>query len=149
MFNETFHSHSESETIEIAKSFCERLTNNDTVALIGDLGAGKTLFIKSICEFFDVDEIVTSPTFTLINKYIGKFNGEEFEIYHIDLYRINKQEELIDLGFFDLINTQNSLKLIEWAERVLDFLPLPYYVVNFSNVENQENERIITITYRN
>jgi tRNA threonylcarbamoyladenosine biosynthesis protein TsaE len=147
MYSKKFHSLSESDTIAFAKEFAEHLSINDIVTFIGELGTGKTVFVKAICEYFKVEEIVTSPTFTLINQYIGNFRGKEFDIFHIDLYRINKLEEIQDLGFTELITTPNSLKLIEWAEKVIDLIPPPFYRVDFSNVENKEDERIITVNY--
>lgn len=147
MYTKKFHSTNENDTIGFAKEFAEHLSINDIVTLIGELGTGKTVFVKAICEYFKVEEIVTSPTFTLINQYIGNFHGKEFDIFHIDLYRINKLEEIQDLGFTELITAPNSLKLIEWAEKVIDMIPPPFYRVGFSNVENKEDERIITIDY--
>ncbi len=147
MFSKKFHSRSESDTIAFAKEFAEHLSTNEIIALIGNLGTGKTVFVKALCEHFQVKEIVTSPTFTLINQYIGNFKGKEFDIFHIDLYRINKLEEIQDLGFTELILTPNSLKLIEWAEKVTDLIPPPFYKVNFFNVDDKEDERIITVDY--
>lgn len=147
MYSKKFHSRNENDTTAFAKEFAEHLNINDIVTLIGELGTGKTVFVKAICKYFKVEEIVTSPTFTLINQYIGNFHGKEFDIFHIDLYRINKLEEIQDLGFAELITTPNSLKLIEWAEKVIDLIPPPFYKVDFSNIEGKEDERIITINY--
>ncbi|MGB9771605.1 MAG: tRNA (adenosine(37)-N6)-threonylcarbamoyltransferase complex ATPase subunit type 1 TsaE [Candidatus Kapaibacteriota bacterium] len=140
-----FHSHSEEETLAIAKDFCKELSIGDVVALIGQLGTGKTLFIRGICNFFQVDEIVTSPTFTIMNQYTGYLKDKEFNIIHIDLYRIKNLQELIDLGFIEIISSSNSIILIEWAEKAESLIPKPYYKIEFQNVEDSENQRIIKI----
>lgn len=140
-----FHSHSEEETLAFAQDFCKELNIGDIVALIGELGTGKTLFIRGVCNFFKVDEIVTSPTFTIMNQYFGRNKDQEFSIIHIDLYRIKNLQELVDLGFLEIISTPNSIVLIEWAEKAENLIPKPYYRIEFQNVEGKENERIITI----
>ena len=89
------NSTSEIDTYNIGKKIASNLSVGDIVAFYGDLGSGKTAMIKGICDFFDVDEIVVSPTFTIINRYEGKEKNIPITIYHIDLYRI----ELFLLGF--------------------------------------------------
>lgn len=140
-----FHSHSEEETLAIAKDFCKELTIGDVVGLIGELGTGKTLFIRGVCNYFQVEEIVTSPTFTIMNQYMGRHKENEFNIIHIDLYRIKNLQEIIDLGFLEIIATPNSIVLIEWAEKAENLIPKPYYRIEFQNIEGSENERIISI----
>ena len=137
---------SESETIQIATDFARILLPGDVVGLIGPLGSGKTLFIQAICKYFKVDEIVTSPTFTIMNQYTGNLANKEFNLIHIDLYRIKNREELVELGFNELLGTPNSIFLIEWADKVIDLLSPPYYIVEFKNVEENENHRIVIIS---
>jgi len=139
-------SKSESETIQIAMNFAKLLLPGDIVALIGPLGSGKTLFIQAVCKYFKVEEIVTSPTFTIMNQYSGYIANNEFNLIHIDLYRIKNQEELIELGFNELLETPNSIFLVEWADKVIDLLSPPYYIVEFKNVEENENHRILFIS---
>lgn len=140
-----FHSHSEQETLNLAQEFCKELVIGDIVALIGQLGTGKTLFIRGICDYFKVEEIVTSPTFTIMNQYTGYIQNKEFSIIHIDLFRIKNINELVDLGFLEILSTPNSIILIEWAEKAESLLPRPHFRITFENVETNIDQRIITI----
>ncbi len=117
MEKEIFTTNSEEETISLGFKMAQRLRKGDVVAFTGDLGAGKTEFIKGICSYFKVDEIVTSPTFTIINQYNGTVLNSDISIYHLDLYRIKSIDELIEIGFDDCINYEESIKLIEWADK--------------------------------
>lgn len=146
METEKYITHSEEDTIELGIKFAERLLDGDTVGFFGDLGSGKTEFIKGICSYFDVEEIVTSPTFTIINQYFAKKNGEEFPIYHIDLYRIKDNKELEDTGFSECINAPVGLKLVEWAEKAKDYMPETWYKIEIRFGDDDENYRAITIS---
>jgi tRNA threonylcarbamoyladenosine biosynthesis protein TsaE len=141
----TYFSHSEEETLTIAKEFSKQLKSGDIVALIGNLGVGKTLFIRGICSYFQVEEIITSPTFTIMNQYTGYADDQEINIIHIDLYRIKNINELIELGFVELLSTPDSIILIEWAEKAEHLLPKPHYRITFENVEAEETHRIIIV----
>ncbi|HOV91984.1 MAG TPA: tRNA (adenosine(37)-N6)-threonylcarbamoyltransferase complex ATPase subunit type 1 TsaE [Candidatus Kapabacteria bacterium] len=112
-----FNSTSESDTYNIGKKLATYLVPGDIVAFYGDLGSGKTAIIKGFCDYFDVDEIVVSPTFTIINKYEGKEKNIPITIYHIDLYRIESDKELQEIGFSEYLNDPSAIKLIEWADR--------------------------------
>ncbi len=116
METQTYTTKSEAETIELGKSFAEKLKKGDVVLFYGDIGVGKTEFIKGICKYFNVEEIVTSPTFTIINQYNGMLNGEEIAIFHIDLYRVKEKKELLEIGFEECLYSADSIKLVEWAE---------------------------------
>ncbi|MGQ9819487.1 MAG: tRNA (adenosine(37)-N6)-threonylcarbamoyltransferase complex ATPase subunit type 1 TsaE [Candidatus Kapaibacteriales bacterium] len=137
--------HNEEETYKFAMEFAKLLVPGDIVTLTGDLGAGKTVFVRGICNFFEVKELVTSPTFTIMNQYIGIYKKNEFFIFHIDIYRIKRLEELAEIGFNECLEDPASIKLIEWAEKANLLIPKPYYKVLFENEELDDN-RIITIT---
>ena len=106
-------SNSEKETEKIAKTLTKSIKNGDIVWLCGDLGAGKTTFVKAFFKALGGNEnLVTSPTFTLVNEYeIGKN-----KIYHLDLYRIESEEELYNIGIEEYLYS-NNICFVEWAER--------------------------------
>lgn len=138
---------SEDETIELGKHFAERLHIGDIVAFYGGLGAGKTEFVKGICEHFHVPDIVSSPTFTIMNQYDGTdSDGDDIKLYHVDLYRINSQREFDDIGFDDCMFTNNAIKLVEWAEKANGHMPKKRYSVKFILDDKDENKRTIEIT---
>ena len=110
---------STAETVELGRRLGARLVSGDVVALYGDLGAGKTHLVKGICAAVHVDpERVTSPTFTLVNEYVGG----DVPVYHVDAYRIRHLAEMFELGFEAYLEG-DGLCLIEWAERVEPLLP--------------------------
>ncbi len=134
-----FATHNEQETIHAGKIFAKGLNAGDVVACYGDLGSGKTRFIKGICEALGVREHVASPTFTIINMY----NSGNTIIYHFDLYRINSLDELYELGFEEYTNS-DGICLIEWAEKAEGLLPQKRYDIYFQLGET-ENKREISI----
>lgn len=105
------------ETIELAKSFSENISAPEVVVLNGELGSGKTFFIKHLLKCFGVQN-VSSPTFAIVNEYTAKF-----DFYHFDFYRINKENELIEIGFNDYLVAENSVVLIEWGSLFPNLLP--------------------------
>lgn len=109
----------EEETYKIAQNFGEKLKPGDLVAFFGELGSGKTFFIKSLCKKLGALSEATSPTFTLINEYSTK---ENFYIYHFDFYRIESEWELLNLGLDDFFYNQH-ICLIEWANKIQKYLP--------------------------
>jgi len=135
----TFLSKSRQETFAIGKSLASSVQPGDCVALIGDLGSGKTLLVAGACEGLGVHARVGSPTFTFINEYPAPFGT----VAHIDLYRIATRAELEQLGLEEYFNDR-SVCFIEWAERTLSLLPNNYYLVNMAHGRN-EHEREITI----
>lgn len=108
---------SEEETRKFALEFASGLRNGDIVVLNGSLGSGKTFFIREACRYFNITT-VNSPTFALINEY----NGRK-KVYHFDFYRINKVEELYDIGFEGYLDDEESVIFIEWGNLFPDILP--------------------------
>ena len=110
------------ETIDaVAQDFVREAMQEDTVfAFRGAMGAGKTTFIKALCAALGVDDVVTSPTFAIVNEYRSETTGEL--IYHFDFYRIKKLDEAYDMGCEDYFYS-GAVCLIEWPELVEDLLP--------------------------
>jgi tRNA threonylcarbamoyladenosine biosynthesis protein TsaE len=105
----------------VAEEFIRLAMQEDTVfAFNGQMGAGKTTFIKALCEALGVSEVVTSPTFSIVNEYRSDETGEL--IYHFDFYRIKKIDEAYDMGCEDYFYS-GAVCLIEWPELVEDLLP--------------------------
>ena len=141
MENKIFYSNFLDDTYNAAFDFFKELKVGNVVVLEGDLGVGKTEFVRAVCKNFDVDAIITSPTFTLINQYDTAFSS----IYHIDLYRIKSKNELLGLGFQELFDDKNSIFFIEWAENSFDLIPKIDYKVLIKH-NNSESSRVIEIT---
>lgn len=127
-------SNSEKETRKIAFDYAKTLKKGDVVLLSGDLGAGKTAFMKGIAEYFKLDG-VTSPTYAYLNVY-GDF------IYHYDCYRLSCGEDALSLGLTDYFNGDN-ICFIEWAENIEDVLPENCKKVVIEKTD--ENKRKITL----
>ena len=134
-----FITHSESETVHAGKEFSRTLKPGDVVACYGDLGSGKTHFIKGICQGLGVHEHVASPTFTIIKEY----HAHNTKIYHFDFYRIASERELREIGVDEFVYS-SGICLIEWADRVLGMLPPHRYDVHLK-LGNDENTREIMI----
>ena len=105
---------------EAAREFIAAMGDNTVFALYGKMGAGKTTFIKALCQELGVEDVVTSPTFAVINEYRSDIAGEL--IYHFDFYRIKKLEEVYDMGYEDYFYS-GALCFIEWPELVEELLP--------------------------
>ena len=105
---------------EAAKQFIENMGDGKVFAFYGKMGAGKTKFIKAICEELGVDDVITSPTFAIVNEYQSATTGDS--IYHFDFYRIKKLEEVYDMGYEDYFYS-GSLCFLEWPELIDDLLP--------------------------
>ncbi len=131
----TFHLHSEIETKEAGKAFASCLLPGDVVSLIGDLGAGKTTFVKGIAAHFGIDEhAVNSPTFT----YLQLYN----ELAHFDLYRLGNKEQFFSMGF-DEYFFPPYIALIEWPGLIEENLPKKQYKITLSH---QGEGRLIEIS---
>ena len=109
-----------SELQEAARQFInEALPNHHIIAFYGKMGAGKTTFIKALCEELGVEDVVNSPTFAIVNEY----SLPDKAIYHFDFYRIKRLEEVYDMGYEDYFYQKNALCLIEWPELIEELLP--------------------------
>ncbi len=104
---------------EAAKQFVAAMGTNRVFAFYGKMGAGKTTFIKALCTELGVDDVITSPTFAIVNEYTA---GDGSPIYHFDFYRIKKLDEVYDMGYEDYFYN-GGLCLIEWPELIESLLP--------------------------
>ena len=127
------------EISDVAKEFISQMGDHKVFAFYGSMGAGKTTFIKAICEELGVEDVINSPTFAIINEYNTK-NGNQ--IFHFDFYRINKIEEAYDFGYEDYFYSGN-LCFIEWPEKIKDLIPPDAVEVHIT--ENEQGEREISI----
>ena len=132
-----FISNSVSQTENIAEMLGKSLKGNEVITFFGGLGMGKTAFTRGIAKAVKTDNLVTSPTFALMNQYTGKFN-----IFHFDMYRIETWDDLYSTGFFDYIG--NGIIIIEWSENIENALPENYIRIVIEKGES-DSQRIITI----
>ena len=111
--------HNIEELPSVAKEFINEMGGKRIFALYGEMGAGKTTFIKAVCEALGVTDVINSPTFAIVNEYKAK-NG--VPIFHFDFYRIRNIEEVFDLGYEEYFNS-NAICFIEWPELIENLLP--------------------------
>jgi tRNA threonylcarbamoyladenosine biosynthesis protein TsaE len=143
--NRTFISKSADETVAFGCVFAEKLERSDVVALYGELGSGKTQFVKGVCKGFGTRTTATSPSFVILNRYYGMDKDEkELLIFHLDLYRLKSVGDLYDLGYEEFLQN-NNICLVEWAEVLDKLLPKHRYDVRLG-YGTTENERIIDIS---
>lgn len=127
-----FISVSELDTEQIAKNFAITLHKGNIIAFKGNLGSGKTTFIKYMIKYldFNIDQFC-SPTYNILNKYTNKSG---LNIYHFDMYRVSNLDELYSTGYFDYID-QDNIIAIEWSEKIIDFLPNNTIYVSIHKVD--------------
>lgn len=122
---------------ETAREFIQQIGDARVIAFYGKMGAGKTTFVKAICEELGSEDVITSPTFAIVNEYTGK----DMPIYHFDFYRIKKLEEVYDMGYEEYFYS-GALCLIEWPELIEDILPEE--TVSVTIAEQADGSRLVT-----
>lgn len=128
------------DTLSFGKKLASKLSNGDLVVLSGELGSGKTKLTEGILSYFNLENEISSPTFTIVNEYIKN----DINIYHFDVYRLEDSSEFYEIGgdeYFD-----KGICLVEWGEIIQDALPKDYIHIQFERAENNENLRILNIT---
>ena len=126
-----FITHSPDETIQTLKA-------GDVIAYTGGLGAGKTTFTRGLAKGLGLGDVVTSPTFTIVNEY----RGEKLTLYHFDMYRIQNSDDLESTGYYDY-PLEESIFAVEWSENIADVLPENTIYINIRSLD--ENTREITV----
>ena len=122
---------------ESAREFIQNIGERKVFAFYGKMGAGKTTFVKAICEELGVEDVITSPTFAIVNEY----EAHDQSIYHFDFYRIKRLEEVYDMGYEDYFYS-GALCFIEWPELIEDLLPEDSVKVTIT--ENTDGTRTVT-----
>jgi len=131
-------SHSAKETESAGILLASQLKGNEFIAMYGDLGAGKTAFVRGVASVIAPDYDVSSPTYTVVNEY-GEGKGR---LCHFDMYRIESEDDLESIGFYDY---SDCILMIEWSEHIPYALPNQYYTVTIEKLS--DHERIISIDY--
>ncbi len=132
---------------QAAREFIKHIGEARVFAFYGKMGAGKTTFVKAICEELGCNDVITSPTFAIVNEYAAKVQSAECrvqsdKIFHFDFYRIKKLEEVYDMGFEDYFYS-GSLCFIEWPELIEEILPDD--AVRVSITEQEDGSRLVTL----
>lgn len=137
--NTTIITHNTQQTQDFAQQFAQTLVGGETILLNGDLGAGKTHFVKGIATGLDIDDVITSPTFALHNQY----ESGRLVLNHFDFYRIMDPAEAEILGLNEFFGEKQSVCCIEWSENIAELLPSNCIIVTIEKID--DNTRQITI----
>ena len=120
--------------LEKASNFVLKNVNHDIILITGEVGTGKTTLIKEYCKLIGVEEIVNSPTYTLINEYQNK----KGKIVHMDLYRVKDINEINELGLFEYL--ENNIVIIEWPNIILKMIDIKYSMINITFINEKERK---------
>ena len=142
---------SPNQTKLLAKKFTEKIKGGEVLGLIGDLGSGKTVFVQGLAKALGVKKIVNSPTFVLMKIYEIRESHIMYrvsrptihELVHIDAYRINNYHDLLDIGLDEYLNREDTLVIIEWADKVPEIKKTPGYVEIKFTLGKSKNTRVI------
>ena len=140
-FSCTVVTHAPQETAALAERLGAAAEAGTVLCLVGDLGAGKTLFTQGFARGLGVMEEVTSPTFALMNQYCGRL-----PVTHFDLYRLEREEELDEIGFYEFAEPSGGVVLIEWADKFPDALPKPHIRLEIERGDTEDERRLMFFT---
>ena len=132
--------HNSSQTVALGERFAKTCRSGDVLAFFGNIGMGKTTFIKGLACGLGISADVTSPTFSLVNEY----RQDNKVLYHFDMYRINTWEDLYSTGFFDYLET-DAILAIEWSENIENALPENTTCIWIESSEDDEQQRVLNI----
>lgn len=144
-------SHNVEDTIESAIKFAKRLKGGEVIGLIGELGSGKTTFVKGLAEELKVEEVITSPTFVILKEYnilrpkihLGGVSKKVKKLIHIDAYRMENIEDINSVGIEDFLNRDDVVIVIEWAEKIREILPKKTIYINFKHINENKREILL------
>jgi tRNA threonylcarbamoyladenosine biosynthesis protein TsaE len=146
MKGKIYKTDSEQGTFELGKTLGEGLAEGEVLALEGDLGAGKTVFVKGVAAGLGCSETVNSPTFVIMKVYSLDGNKKGIkELCHVDTYRLSSQEEVINIGLKDYLSDPKAVVVVEWPEKIKNVLPATTIFVRISF--RSENDREIKIDH--
>jgi len=134
---------SSDETFILGKHLAPFLSKGSVVALRGPLGAGKTCLAKGLANGLGITDEITSPTYTIVSEYKAVISGEEIPVYHIDAYRLGGNDDFTAIGGEEIVFGQ-GISIIEWSERISDFIPPDALKVDFELLK--DNERNIHVS---
>jgi len=130
------------ETKELATKVAKNIAIGTVIALIGDLGTGKTAFAQGFAKVMGIKEAVGSPTFKLVSEY----EGLEHWLYHIDCYRLKNAQQFMNIGGEEYLDPLKGITLIEWADIIEEILPNDTIIINFKRISGKFNHREISIS---
>ena len=133
----TFITNSKEETVALAEKLAGKLNNHDVIFYIGGLGMGKTAFTQGLCNGLGISADVTSPTFAIVNEY----HGRPLSLFHFDMYRIENEDQLFNIGFDDYLDYDGVLA-IEWSENIENVLPENTIYIDFTLGETATERKI-------
>jgi tRNA threonylcarbamoyladenosine biosynthesis protein TsaE len=135
MADHIFISNSPEKTFDFGKKLGKKLQAGTVIALTGELGCGKTVFTRGICDGLEVTlKQVSSPTFVLVNEYRGRI-----PVFHMDMYQLSTEADAVELGIIDyLVRARSGVMVIEWAEKVISLLPAGFIMVEFTVISKQK-----------
>jgi len=136
-----FNSQSVDDTYYLARKFAQSISNGNVVALIGNLGTGKTTFTKGLAKALGILENVGSPTFKLVSEYVGT----DSVLYHIDAYRLEGSKDFLNIGGEEYLTIEDGITVIEWADIIGDILDDDVIQVKFARIQNNSEARRIEI----
>ena len=128
---------SSAETLAIGQALAGCLRDGDVVLLHGDLGAGKTTLAKGIASALGIEDVVSSPSFSLVNEYDPGIAAAVTRLYHLDLYRLRQEEDLASIGFDDFVVPANAVTIVEWPERAATSLPDRFLLIEIETVGSE------------
>lgn len=137
--NFVYKCYSALDTLDFAKKLASHLQKGDVIVLLGELGAGKTKFTEGILSYFNLQDDISSPTFTIVNEYMT----QKFPIYHFDVYRLENVSEFYEIGGQEYF--ESGVSIIEWGEIIKEALPNEYIQISIEKDLSDDNIRILNI----